>query len=70
MTPIRVATNTAAPFRPRIRPFTLAITPNGKTLYVTGGTNLLTPVRTSNNHPGAPIVVGAAPSAFAFAVVG
>ena len=71
VTPIRVATNTAgAPIPAPHQPFTLAITPNGKALYVTGGTNLLTPIRTSNNHPGTPIVVGAAPSPFAFAVVG
>jgi DNA-binding beta-propeller fold protein YncE len=68
VTPIRVTAG--APIAVPHQPFTLAITPNGKTLYVTGGTNLLTPARTSNNHPGTPIVVGAAPSAFAFAVVG
>ena len=34
------------------QPFTLAVTPDGKTLYVTGGANLLTPIRTSTNHPG------------------
>jgi hypothetical protein len=54
---------------PIAQPFTLAITPDGKTLYVIGGPNLLTPIRTSNNHPGTPIVVGDAPSAFAFAIV-
>jgi DNA-binding beta-propeller fold protein YncE len=69
VTPIRAAT-AGAPIPAPHQPFTLAITPNGKTLYVTGGTNLHTPIRTSNNHPGTPIVVGAAPSAFAFAVVG
>ena len=49
--------------------FTLAVTPDGKTLYVTGGANLLTPIRTSTNHPGTPIVVGVSPSAIAFAAI-
>ena len=44
------------------QPFTLAVTPDGKTLYVTGGFNLLTPIRTSTNHPGTPIVVGVRPA--------
>jgi DNA-binding beta-propeller fold protein YncE len=51
------------------QPFTLAVTPNGKTLYVTGGTDLLLPIRISNHHPRTPIVVGVSPSAIAFAVV-
>jgi len=41
-----------------------------QTLYVTGGANLLTPIRTSTNDPGAPIVVGVSTSAIGFAVVG
>jgi hypothetical protein len=47
----------------------MAVTPNGKTLYVAGGTNLLLPIRISNNHPGTPIVVGVSPNAIAFATV-
>ncbi len=71
VTPIRVATNTAGnPIPVPHAPFTLGVTPNGKTLYVTGGPNLLTPIRTSTNHPEMPIVVGASPSAIAFAIVG
>ena len=71
VTPIRVATNTAgAPIPVPHQPFTLAITPDGKTLYVTGGANLLIPIRTSTNHPGSPIVVGVSPSAIAFAILG
>jgi len=50
--------------------FTLAVTPNGKTLYVTAGPNLLIPIRTSTSLPGTPIVVGTSPSAIAFAMVG
>jgi hyaluronoglucosaminidase len=70
VTPIRVATNTArAPIPVPHQPFTLAVTPDGRTLYVTGGANLLTPIRTSTNHPGTPIAVGQGPSAMAFAVL-
>jgi DNA-binding beta-propeller fold protein YncE len=66
-----VATNTAgAPIPVPHQPFTLAITPDGKTLYATGGGNLLIPIRTSTNHPGTPVVVGVSPSAIAFAIVG
>jgi DNA-binding beta-propeller fold protein YncE len=71
VTPIRVATNTAGasiPVPPQA--FTLAVTPDGKTLYVTAGPNLLIPIRTSTNHPGTPIVVGMSPSAIAFVIVG
>ena len=71
VTPIRVATNTGgAPIPVAHQPFTLAVTPDGKTLYVTGGVNLLIPIRTSTNHPGTPVVVGVSPSAIAFAIVG
>ena len=53
MAPIRVATNTAgAPIPVPPQAFTLAVTPNGKTLYVTAGPNLLIPIRTSTNLPG------------------
>jgi YVTN family beta-propeller protein len=70
VTPIRIATNTAgASILVPHEPFTLAITPDGKTLYVTGGANLLTPIHTSTNQAGTPIVVGQGPSAIAFAVV-
>jgi hyaluronoglucosaminidase len=70
VTPIRVATNKAgAPIPVPHAPFTLAVTPNGKTLYVSGDPNLFAPIRTSNNHPGTSIAVGVAPSAFAFAIV-
>ena len=51
-------------------PFTLAVTPDGRTLYVTGGAKLLTPIRISNNYPGAPIVVGDGPNTIAFAILG
>jgi DNA-binding beta-propeller fold protein YncE len=70
VTPVRVATNTTgAPIPVPPLAFTLAVTPNGKTLYVTASPNLLIPIRTSNNHPGTPIVVGMSPSAIAFAVI-
>jgi DNA-binding beta-propeller fold protein YncE len=71
VTPIRVTSNTAgAPIAVPPQAFTLAVTPNGKTLYVTAGPNLLIPIRTSTNVPGTPIVVGMSPSAMAFAIVG
>jgi DNA-binding beta-propeller fold protein YncE len=70
VTPIRVATNTAgAPIPVPHQPFTLAVTPDGKWLYVTGGANLLTPIRTSANHPRTPIAVGDEPNAIAFAIL-
>jgi hypothetical protein len=49
--------------------FTLFFTPDGKTLYVSGGANLLVPIRISNNHLGTPIVVGVSPNAIAFAIL-
>jgi DNA-binding beta-propeller fold protein YncE len=71
VTPIRIATNTAGnPIPVPLQPFTLAVAPNGKTFYVTGGPNLLAPIRTSTNHPETQIVVGTSPSAIAFAIVG
>jgi DNA-binding beta-propeller fold protein YncE len=70
VTPIRIATNRAGtPIPVPHPPFTLAVTPDGKTLYVTGGANLLTPIRTSNNHLGSPIIVGDGPNAIAFAIL-
>jgi DNA-binding beta-propeller fold protein YncE len=70
VTPIRISNNTAgAPIAVPHQPFTLAVTPNGKTLYVTAGANLLIPIRTANNRAGTPITVGVSPSAIAFARV-
>ena len=70
MTPIRVSTNTPRAAIPvPHQPFTLALSPDGKTLYVAGGANLLTPIRTSTNHPRTPVLVGTSPSAIAFAIV-
>jgi DNA-binding beta-propeller fold protein YncE len=70
VTPIHIATNTAgAPIPVPPQAFTLAVTPNGRTLYVTAGPDVLVPIRVSTNHPGNPIVVGVQPSAIAFAVV-
>jgi len=70
VTPIRIATNTARPPIPvPHQPFTVAVTPNGRTLYVTAGANLLTPIHTSTNHPGIPITVGDGPNAMAFAII-
>ena len=53
VTPIRTATNTAGPPVPvGNEPFGIAITPNGKTAYVTGGTDSVTPIRTATNTAG------------------
>jgi YVTN family beta-propeller protein len=67
MTPVRVATNTPGK---TIRtgahvfgPHDLAITPNGRTLYLLGGTVI--PVRTASNTVGKAIRVGSDPSAIA-----
>jgi YVTN family beta-propeller protein len=43
-----------------------AITPDGKTLYVVGGSaNTVIPIHTATNKPGRPIRVGAGPVAIA-----
>ena len=47
------------------QPFGIAITPNGKTAYVTGGPDLVTPIRTATNTAGPPITVGTGPDAIA-----
>ena len=66
VTPIRTATNTAGPpITVGNQPFGIAITPNGKTAYVTGGPDLVTPIRTATNTAGPPITVGTGPDAIA-----
>ena len=67
--PVCWADHNGAPIPVPPQAFTLAVTPNGKTLYVTAGSNLLIPIRTSTNLPGTPRV-GTSPSAIAFAMVG
>ena len=62
VTPIRTATNTAGP--PITVPLaqSIAITPDGKTVYVPNATNpAVTPIRTATNTAGPPIPVGNSP---------
>src|SRR5450631_3204224 len=66
VTPIRTATNTAGPpITVGNQPFDIAITSNGKTVYVTGGTNSVTPILTATNTAGPAITVGIGPTAIA-----
>src|SRR2546425_1131715 len=67
-TPIATASNTAgAPITVGGFPFGIAITPDGRTAYVTndspGGT--VTPIATASNTAGAPITVGSLPRGIA-----
>jgi hyaluronoglucosaminidase len=66
--PIRTATNTALPPIPvGHQPFDMAVTPNGRTVYVlNSGGDTVTPIRVATNTVGAPIPVP--PQAFTLAV--
>jgi DNA-binding beta-propeller fold protein YncE len=56
VTPISTATNMAGrPIRSGCFPYFLAITPDGKTLWVTSGQDTVTPIATATNTPGKPI---------------
>jgi len=76
VTPIDSATNVPGkPIDVGNEPFAIAVTPDGKTVYVantwenTGrlasGQSTVTPIATATNTPGAPIEVGSGPWAFA-----
>ena len=67
MTPIATATNTAGPpITVGSDPVAIAITPDGKTAYVTNrGSGTVTPIATATNTAGPPITVGSDPSAIA-----
>ena len=67
MTPIATATNTAGPPIPvGSGPFGIAITPDGKTAYVTNyGSGTVTPIATATNTAGMPITTGSDPYAIA-----
>src|SRR6185312_952446 len=76
VTPIVTATNTPGePIDVGNEPFAIAVTPDGKTVYVantwenTGrlasGQSTVTPIATATNTPGPPIQVGSGPWAFA-----
>ncbi len=68
VTPTNLATNTTGPPIHVGTAFTIAITPNGNTVYVAEfrrGT--VTPISTATDEPGMPIKVGKDPTAIAFA---
>jgi DNA-binding beta-propeller fold protein YncE len=56
VTPISTATNTPGnPIRVGCDPYLLAITPDGKTVWVANGLHTITPISTATNTPGRPI---------------
>jgi YVTN family beta-propeller protein len=58
VTPIATATNTAArPIKVGCRPLSIAVTPDGKTIYVGASSNTVTPIDTATDRPGTPINV-------------
>jgi YVTN family beta-propeller protein len=63
VTPIAAATNTAGPpITVGIEPYGLAITPDGKTVYIANyGSGTVTPIATATNTAGPPITVGFGP---------
>ena len=63
MTPIATATNTPGrPIKVGNWAFAIAITPDGKTAYVTSMfSDTVTPIRIATNTPGRPIKVGSRP---------
>ena len=67
VTPIRTATNTAGPpITVGDFPIGIAITPNGRTAYVTNWySGTVTPIRTATNTAGTPITVGHDPDGIA-----
>jgi YVTN family beta-propeller protein len=67
VTPINTATDKAGrPIKVGRLPNCLAITANGRTLYVgNGDSNTVTPINTATNRPGRPIKVGLGPVAIA-----
>ncbi|MGH3257057.1 MAG: YncE family protein, partial [Streptosporangiaceae bacterium] len=67
VTPISVATNTAGrPITVGREPGTMAITPDGKTLYVSNfGSDTVTPISVATNTAGRPIPAGREPGAMA-----
>ena len=59
VTPVRTASNTAGPPIPVPLAQSIAITPDGKTVYVPNAANpAVTPIRTATNTAGPPIPVG------------
>jgi YVTN family beta-propeller protein len=69
VTPIRTATNTALPpVKTGVAPNAIAITPDGKTAYVTNQlSGTVTPIRTATNTALPPVKTGFSPDAIAIA---
>jgi YVTN family beta-propeller protein len=72
VTPVNTATNRPGkPIKVGADPQGIAVTPDGKTVYVTNPAphsgSTVTPIRTATNTPGKPIKVGGYPVAIAFA---
>jgi DNA-binding beta-propeller fold protein YncE len=66
VTPIRIATNTALPpIRTGGNPFAIAITPDGKTAYVSLAADTVTPIRTATNTAFPSVKVGHSAGAIA-----
>ena len=58
VTPISTATNVAGrPIRTGCFSYFLAITPDGKTVWVTSGQDTVTPIATATNTPGKPVKI-------------
>jgi DNA-binding beta-propeller fold protein YncE len=59
VTPVDLATHTPGrPIRFSTPPFAIAITPDGKTAYVSNGNDAVTPIDLATNTPGKPIHIG------------
>jgi DNA-binding beta-propeller fold protein YncE len=59
VTPIVTATNTAGrPITVGCRPQSIAVTPDGKTIYVAASSDTVTPIDTATDHPGTPVQIG------------
>jgi YVTN family beta-propeller protein len=67
VTAIRTATNTVVKaIKTGFRPDAIAITPDGRTAYVTnGGSGTVTPIRVATNTALKPITTGRSPDAIA-----
>jgi DNA-binding beta-propeller fold protein YncE len=68
VTPIPTATNVPGrPIRVGCRPYFLAITPDGQTVWVASGRNTVTPIATATNTAGTPIKISGSIAAIAVA---
>jgi YVTN family beta-propeller protein len=67
VTPVTLATHTVgAPVKTGLNTYSLAVTPNGKTVYaVNFSSNSVTPITTATDMAGTPVKVGKQPDAIA-----